>query len=168
VRCSYYAIRRDHEAEREIEPWGLFFERSHWYCVGRARDRAAPRVFRVDRMRGATRLGGTTAAFTVPDDFDVRTYLGRQPWDLSDEPAVRVRVRFGFPQSRWVLNAGRGRAVEPVLDDGGAVIDFDVRERGAFLRWLLTFRRQAVILEPRDVADELEALRARVAALYGG
>ena len=65
-----------------------------------------------------------------------------------------------------LLNEKRGTPVEPVLDDGGAVVDFDVRERGPFLRWLLTFRRQAEILEPRDVAQELEAMRTDVAALY--
>ena len=167
VRCTYYTIGRDDEAEREIEPWGLFFERSHWYCVGRARDRDALRVFRVDRMRDATLPAGEENQFEVPDDFDVRTYLGRQPWDLSNDPPQTIRVRFGFPQSRWVLNEGRGTPVEAVLDDGGAVIDFAVRERGAFLRWLLTFRRQATVLEPRDVAAELEGMKREVAELYG-
>lgn len=167
VRCRYYAIRRDEESEREVEPWGLFFERSRWYCVGWARDRGAVRVFRVDRMRDAVLLDGQDQRFEVPGEFDVRAYLGRQPWDLSGDPPRRIRVRFGFPESRWVLNEGRGTPVEAVLEDGGAIIDFDVRERGAFLRWLLTLRRQAEVLEPRDVADELERLRAQVAGLYG-
>jgi predicted DNA-binding transcriptional regulator YafY len=166
VRCRYYTIRRDEEAEREIEPWGLFFERSHWYCVGRARDRDALRVFRVDRMRDAALLAGDAQRFDVPADFDIRSYLGRQPWDLSTDPPQRVRVRFGFPQSRWVLNEKRGTPVDPLLDDGGAILDFEVRERGSFLRWLLTFRKQAQILEPRDVADELEGMRKQVAGLY--
>lgn len=166
VRCTYYTIHRDDEGVRELEPWGLFFERSHWYVVARPRDRAEPRVFRVDRMRNATPLRGAEGTFTVPASFDVRGYLGRHPWELSDDPARRVRVRFGFPQSRWVLNAGSGTAVEPVLDDGGAIIEFDVREPGAFLRWLLTFRRQAAILDPAELASELDAMRARVAGLY--
>jgi proteasome accessory factor B len=166
VRCRYYTISRDEEAEREIEPWGLFFEHSHWYCAGRARDRDAFRVFRVDRMRAAAFVAGEAERFEVPADFDVRSFLGRQPWDLSTDPPQRVRVRFGFPQSRWVLNEERGTPVEPLLEDGGAVIEFDVRERGAFLRWLLTFRKQAQVLEPRDVADEMEGMRAQVAGLY--
>jgi len=166
VRCTYYSIGRGDTSEREIEPWGLFFERSNWYCVGKARDRDALRVFRVDRMHDVRKLPGKDQTFEVPGDFDVRSYLGRQPWDLSTDPARRVRVRFGFPQSRWVLNEKRGTPVQPILDDGGAIIDFEVRERGSFLRWLLTFRKQATILEPRDVADELEAMREQVARLY--
>jgi predicted DNA-binding transcriptional regulator YafY len=166
VWCRYYAIGRDAEEDREIEPYALYFQRSHWYCVARARDRNALRVFRVDRMRDARRLRGAAAAFEIPSDFDVRPYLDRAPWEMSDAPAVTVHVRFRFPESRWVLNDGLGTPVEPLLDDGGAEIAFQVRERELFLRWLLTFQRQAEVLEPEEVRRELEQLRERVAELY--
>lgn len=166
VRSTYYSIGRDETREREIEPWALFFERGNWYCVALARDRDALRVFRVDRMRNVRRIQGGSQTFEVAHDFDVRRYLGRQPWELSNDPPQRVRVRFGFPQSRWVLNERRGKPVEPVLDDGGAILEFEVRERGSFLRWLLTFRKQATVLDPQEVADELDAMRQQVAGLY--
>jgi predicted DNA-binding transcriptional regulator YafY len=167
VACRYYSIGRDAEEARAIEPYGLLFQWSHWYCVARARDRNALRVFRVDRMREARGLPGAPPQFAVPPSFDVRQYLRQAPWELGDAAATAVRVRFGFPEARWVLNQGLGRAIEPLLDDGGAIVEFAVRERDAFLRWLLTFRRQAVVLEPADVARELEQLRERVARIYG-
>ena len=116
-------------------------------------------------------MGGATAldhepAFEVPASFDVRSYLGRAPWELGDGPVTPVRVRFAFPESRWVLNRRMGRPVEPLLDDGGAIVEFDTRDRSALLRWLLSLRAQATVLEPRDVADELAELRRRVAELY--
>jgi proteasome accessory factor B len=165
VRCTYLSMSRGEEATREVEPWGLWFERSRWYCVGLARDRGAARVFRVDRMRDAVPIEGEEP-FTVPPDFDVRSYLGRQPWELGQGEPRRVRVRFGFPQSRWVLNERRGTVVNDLLDDGGAVVEFEVRNMDALLHWLLTFRRQATVQEPADVAAQLDALRGRVAGLY--
>lgn len=165
LRCRYYSMTRDREEERQIEPYGLFFQWSHWYCVARARDRSALRVFRVDRMRALDAVPGKPP-FEVPEDFDVRAYLGRAPWELGEGPATAVRVRFAFPEARWVLNRRLGRPVEAVLEDGGAIVEFDARDRQALLRWLLTFRRQATVLDPQDVAAELEALRRRVAALY--
>jgi predicted DNA-binding transcriptional regulator YafY len=165
VSCRYYSISRDSEEQREIEPYGLFFQWSHWYCVARARDRDALRVFRIDRMREAKALDDRPT-FQVPASFDVRTYLGKAPWELGQGPVTTVRVRFAFPESRWVLNRRMGRPVDPVLDDGGAVLEFDTRDRSALLRWLLSLRRQATVLEPRDVADELDDLRRRVASLY--
>jgi predicted DNA-binding transcriptional regulator YafY len=134
--------------------------------VARARDRDALRVFRVDRMRDAVLLTGKDARFTVPDGFTVRTYLGRAPWELSDAPATHVRVRFAFPESRWVLARAAGTAVEPLLEDGGALIEFAVRDRNPFLRWLLTFGRKVEVVTPEDVTRELGAMRRKVAALY--
>ena len=165
VACRYYSISHDADERREIEPYALYFQWSHWYCVARARDRDAPRVFRVDRMREASVLDGRPA-FAVPATFDVRTYLGRAPWELGSGPVTTVRVRFAFPESRWVLNRRFGRVVEPELEDGGATVEFDTRDRAALLRWLLSLRQQATVLDPAHVVEELADLRRRVAALY--
>jgi predicted DNA-binding transcriptional regulator YafY len=163
--CHYYSMSRDREEHDTLEPYGLFFQWSHWYCVARARTASTLRVYRLDRMRSARLLEGEPR-FSVPQDFDVRSYLGRAPWELGTGPATTVRVRFAFPESRWVLNRRLGRPVEPLLDDGGAIVEFDTRDRPALLRWLLSLRGQAAILEPASAAEELAALRRRVAALY--
>ena len=166
VSCAYYSMGRDAETERTIEPYGLFFNWGRWYCVGWCRLRDAMRVFRVDRMSRAKPLIAADARFEVPQDFSVRSYIRRAPWELSERPAERVVVRFRFPESRWVQAEGVGDVVEPLLEDGGARIAFTVRERGPFLRWLLTFRAGLEVEEPAWAGQELAALRERVAALY--
>jgi predicted DNA-binding transcriptional regulator YafY len=166
VSCAYFAIGRDAETERTIEPYGLFFNWGRWYCVGWCRLRDAMRVFRVDRMSKAKALIAADARFEVPKDFSVRSYIRRAPWELSERPAERVVVRFRFPESRWVQAEGMGDVVEPLLEDGGARIAFTVRERGPFLRWLLTFRAGLEVEEPAWAGQELAELRQRVAALY--
>ena len=168
VRCRYFAIGRYAEEARIIEPYGLFFNWNHWYTAARARDRNAMRVFRVDRMRDAQPLSGADASFAVPAGFSVSDYVRRSPWELTDQSAAAVRVRFAFPESRWVMAQGVGKPVEQLLGDGGAVIEFEVRETGPFLRWLLTFRDQAAVVSPAGIAEELAALRKKVAALYAG
>jgi predicted DNA-binding transcriptional regulator YafY len=130
VNCRYFAISRDADEERAIEPYGIYFQWGHWYCVARARDRNAMRVFRADRMRNASLLKNDT--FTVPGDFDIRRYLGRAPWEMGEGAATTARVRFAFPVSRWVENQRAGRAVEPASEDGSAVLEFDVRDRARF------------------------------------
>lgn len=166
IRCRYYAIGRDAEEEREIEPWGLFFGWGRWYCVAFSRERNARRVFRIDRMRSAALMTGPAARFQVPADFSVRQYVGRAPWELSDAAPERAVVRFGFPESRWVLAQGAGAPVDELLDDGGALIAFEVRDRGPFLRWLLTFRGGVEVREPAQLSADLSLLRQRVAKLY--
>jgi predicted DNA-binding transcriptional regulator YafY len=168
LRCRYYSIGRAAEEERVLEPYGLFFSWSRWYCVARARDRDAVRVFRVDRMRSPRLETGTAALFEVPGSFSLREYVGRTPWELSGPGGEKVRARIAFPESRWVLAQGLGEPEEPLLEDGGAVLSFVVSDLGAFLRWMLTFGDHAEVLEPLRVRSELDALRRRVAALYSG
>lgn len=164
VECRYYTISRDALEPRVIEPYGLFFQWGHWYCAARARDRNAVRVFRVDRMRDAKRLD--QESFEVPKAFDIAGYIGRAPWELGSGAVTPARVRFDFPVSRWVVNQRAGRVLEAETEDGSAVCEFDVRDRGAFVRWLLSFRGEASLLEPADLSDDLRLLRERVAALY--
>ena len=166
LTCRYYSIGRDAAEKRSIEPYGLFFSWGRWYCVARARDRDALRVFRVDRMSEVAIEQGKKAAFEIPGDFSIRSYLGRAPWELSGSEATPVRVRFSFPESRWVQAQGVGEAIEPLLDDGGAILEFKVQDSNPFLRWLLTFRKQAVIVAPDAMAQALSDMRRKVASLY--
>lgn len=166
VRCRYYSIGRDQDEERVVEPYGLMLSWGHWYCIARAPERNAMRVFRVERMRDATPLEGDAARFLVPAEFTVRAWLDRAPWELAEAPEVPVQVRFGFPHSRWVMAEGLGRVLERVDDAGGALLEFAVRSAEPFLRWLLPFGPQAQIVQPADLAARLRQERERVRALY--
>jgi len=166
VTCRYFAIGRQAEEDRVIDPYGLFFNWGRWYTAAFSRERDAMRVFRVDRMKNAALMKGKDAAFEVPDSFNIRDYAVRAPWELSESKPTTVQVRFAFPDSRRVLAQGAGAVVDEMLDDGAAVIAFTVRDSGPFLRWLLTFGSRATVLDPGTVADDLAALRRKVASLY--
>lgn len=163
VLVTYYSIGRETQERLELEPSGLFFNRGLWYCVARSSGLSEWRVLRVDRMREARML---ESRFTPPAEFNLAGYVGRLPWELAGSPPVRVRVRFAFPESRWVLAQHVGQVREALAADGAAVLEFQVSEAGPFLRWLLTFRDHAEVQEPAAVAAALERLRRQVAALY--
>jgi proteasome accessory factor B len=165
IACQYFTMSRRTEAERELEPWGLLFQWGRWYCVARARDRDDPRLFRVDRMKNVRRLPGRAPQFDLPDDFQVRTFAGRSPWEFGTGPATMARVRFAFPEARWVANSNVGRVMREEADRS-LIIAFDVRDGDAFLRWLLPFGRKAEIEEPSGYRQALAALRADIAAMY--
>jgi len=166
VRCHYYTIRRDAEGERVIEPYGLMLSWGHWYCGGRARDRNALRVFRLDRMKDVSIVEGEKAEFTVPKGFQIATYLNRAPWELSDDKPVTVRVRINFPQSRWVIGERLGKVVKAVTDDAGSEFEFAVRAVDPFVRWLLPMGKQAEVLSPSSIKQQLEAARSALRAVY--
>jgi predicted DNA-binding transcriptional regulator YafY len=166
LACRYYSIGRDEEAERTIEPYGMMLSWGRWYCVGRARDRDALRVFRVDRMRDVRVLEDDGAEFEVPRSFDIQSYLDRSPWELSNEKPTTARIRVAFPQSRWVVGEGLGKVTKPVTKDGGVELEFAVRSRDPFLRWLLTFGPQVEVLSPPGLKRDLVTLRERIRGRY--
>jgi predicted DNA-binding transcriptional regulator YafY len=170
LRFRYRGIRRGRLTDRDVAPYGLFFQHGEWYLVGSdaARD-GDTRVFRADRMEGVE-PGGGSGGYDVPDGFEVVDYLDRDAWELdggetTEDEAVDARVLFRFPASLRVERHGRGEAVE-ALDDGAAVRRFRVRQVGPFLRWILTFRGDAEVLSPPSLRKELADMAREVAALY--
>lgn len=166
VVCRYYAIGRDKEEERVIEPYGLMLTWGYWYCVARSRERKALRVFRIDRMKDAALVPGEEAEFDVPRTFSIAPYLNRAPWELSNDKPFVARVRIGFPHSRWVIGEGLGKVTESVAEDGGAEFEFSVRLADPFIRWLLPFGAQADVLAPATLKKQLAGAREALRRLY--
>ena len=166
VRCRYYAIGRDKEEERHIEPYGLMLTWGSWYCVARSRERKALRVFRMDRLKDARLDQGPGAGFDVPRSFAIASYLNRAPWELSEHKPFTARVRIGFPQSRWVLAEGLGTVTKAVTGDGSVELEFAVRAADPFVRWLLPFGPQAEVLGPPKLKQQLATARAALRRLY--
>ncbi|HET8656471.1 MAG TPA: WYL domain-containing protein, partial [Longimicrobiaceae bacterium] len=139
VRFSYHGISRGEATEREVAPYGLFFQRD-WYLVGHDAARDALRVFRVARIGSIEPNTGVPKQhdYEIPPDFHVRDHLDRSAWELGedDDDAVSAEVRFHFPLS---LSAARNDEGEPVREeaDGSAVRRFHVSQPDPFLRWIL-------------------------------
>jgi proteasome accessory factor B len=166
VAFRYHGIRRGTTTEREVEPYGLLFQRD-WYLVGLDRGRAAVRVFRVGRMedvRPNTRQP-RTRDYQVPDDFDLRAFAGRPAWHLADEAPLEVEVRFRFPSSLLVARNGQGDLVVEEAD-GAAVRRFSVTDPHPFLRWVLGFAGEATVLSPAGVRDAFREMAEQTLDLY--
>jgi proteasome accessory factor B len=170
VRFSYRGIYRGETTERDVAPYGLFFQRD-WYLVGRDAVRDALRVFRVARMDDlqANARSPKTADYEIPADFRLEKYLQRDAWELGEgeEPPVHAEIRFHFPAS---LLAERNRAGELVeqRSDGSTVRRFEVQQVGPFLRWVLSQEGEAEILGPPELRVAMQGMVDSVAALYGG
>lgn len=170
VRFTYHGIYRDETTEREVAPYGLFFQGGNWYLAGHDADRDDLRVFRISRLEDleVNAKKPRKADYEVPPDFRVEEWTGREAWELGpeDEGAVEARVLFRFPVSLWAARNRHG-ALEEERENGDAIRSFHVRQVSPFLRWLLTFEGEAELLSPPELRRELRELAGSVAALYG-
>lgn len=149
VRFVYHGIHRGEPTQREVAPYGLFFQRD-WYLVGYATERDAIRVFRVARM-GPVVLNASAPKrpdFAIPPDFHLQAYLDRSAWELGEpEAAVEAAVRFHSPPAAEVRT-------------------FRVSRPNPFLRWILSLGGDAEIVSPPELRDALQSMARETAALY--
>jgi proteasome accessory factor B len=169
VTFRYHGIYRGEETSREVAAYGLLFQHGHWYLIGYDLTRDAVRVFRVGRMEDvvANRASPRTEDYTIPADFSLDAYVGREAWELGEEEApVIARVLFRFPLSLWAQRNEHGIR-ETTTADGAVVRRFEVHQVDPFLRWLLSLEGEVEVLEPETLREELNALARRVARAHG-
>lgn len=169
VRFRYHGLYRDEETERDVAPYGLFFQRGNWYLIGHDNLRDAIRVFRTGRIRDpkTNPARPRTPDYEIPDDFRLDDHLEREAWELGDpeEEGLSAQVRFEFPRSLWADRNGHGELVRE--EPGGASVrSFQVRQTNPFLRWILGLEGEATVLSPPELAQGLSDLAAQVVDLY--
>ena len=136
---------------RRLEPWGVVTHRGRWYVVGHDLDRGETRTFRLSRILEPVSTG--TAAFTRPDDVDVRALVAEAATfaDSGDRGPARI----------WVAN-GRGAgvrrsaaAVDPEERAGrpGAVVTLTEWSADSLARQIVGLGDDAVALAPPVLVD---------------
>ena len=130
VTFTYRAATTGEVLDRTLEPWRLLARGGGWYVVGRDRDRAAPRSFRLSRIQGRVHAVGEPGAYEIPADLDAGAVLGDRPdgpvrtavLALRPERASALRAR-ALPDGEGGVDARPGTEV----DGTGAVDRADPR-----------------------------------------
>lgn len=159
------------EADLLVEPWGLVQKNDVWYllapvAVEEGTASAAPRSFRVERMRRAEPV---ERAVERPPDLDLAAEWERVVAEVEHERAGASAVLLvesalmGYLRSRF----GRHCEVLESRDDGRSLVRVAAGTGTMIARELAGWGGFAEVLEPAAVRDELAALGAQLAALYG-
>jgi proteasome accessory factor B len=153
----YRSQRSTEPVTYEIFPYALVEHRGSVYIVAHSRDHDAVRQFKLDRIESAE---VTDFPFHRPDDFRVADYLrgsfGVYHGDGGAEVTVRVRFRPSVAryvsESRW--HSSQQLTPQP---DAGLLAEFRLNSTEEIRHWILSFGRQAVVLEPASLRDEIVA-----------
>lgn len=170
VRFKYHGIYRGVPTDRIVRPYGLLFQHGHWYLIGHDETRDDVRVFRVERMEEPRPNTNRphTPDYEIPPEFSLEEFRDRQAWELGagEDGLLNARVSFEFPLSLWAERNGLGQ-LESEDEQGNSIRSFEVRQVAPFLRWILSQRGEARVIEPADLADRVADLAREVMAVYG-
>ncbi len=142
VELEYLKEGEETAEKHLVEPYSLERRLPYWYVHTWDRTRDGERSFRLDRMRRA-KLG--KQAFEPREGFD--------PGELRG--ARQVLIWYSPEVARWEIEKG----ARP-LSDGSAVTERPVGSEDWLIGEILSFRGEAVVLEPVDLRRRIAA-RAR-------
>jgi proteasome accessory factor C len=157
VELDYYSYNRDEETRRVVEPHRCIYD-GFWYLTAYCRSVGAGRVFRLDRVRGAT----LTDLPFVPAEEEAEAMDGI-PVDGS-LPEVVLELD---PEAHWVVDQYPHTALNR-LDDGRVRVTLPVTADRWLERLLLRLGPSArVVSAPAGQGEELRAAAAaRVLSRY--
>jgi proteasome accessory factor C len=162
VRFRYWTITSDSEAERTVNPYGLFELNGVWYVVGDDLDRPdgpdRRRTFRVSRMRGEIKFATRRERdFRMPADFNVTAYRDRAPWRLVPDEAGTAILAVAADAS-WLVERRYGAYGEfEELPDGSGRFTTAYSEIWPLSAWILSLGGRVVPVEPAELVDAVAA-----------
>ena len=150
VELEYLKEGEETPTTHLVEPYVIERELPHWYVHTWDRTREAKRSFRLDRMKEARLL---KEPFEPREDFE--------PDRLSD--ARLARIHFSPAIARWRLERGVARP----LVDRSAVEETAVGSADWLVGEILSFRGEAVVIEPADLRRQITQRARELAQLFG-
>jgi proteasome accessory factor C len=94
VDLDYYSYGRDQLTHRRVDPWRVHAEQGQWYLEAWCHSSDDVRVFRLDRVAGASVLD---ERFALPDDLAHVSIFRPRP----DDPRIILDLA---PAARWVAD----------------------------------------------------------------
>ncbi len=136
------------ETQRTIEPYYLIFRWSSWYVWGWCRHREDYRLFKLNRMEHVNLSEYTfdKRAVPLPDLSNERVFPG----------GIRLKALFES-NCKWRLIEEFGTDCFEEQPDGKLLFHADYTDKENLIEWLMTFRDQAVVLEPEYIREEIQA-----------
>lgn len=143
-----------------IYPYGLTYFRGSLYLIAHAPDHDEIRHYKVDRI---DEVDVTALPFNRPGDFDLDKHLAGSFGVFQGRGNVTVQVRFGPTVARYVAESRWHESQRLTKQrDGSLVATFELSNTEEIGRWILSFGKHALVLEPKElrerIADEAEAI----------
>ncbi|MCH2171561.1 WYL domain-containing protein [Myxococcota bacterium] len=162
VHIEYRTGRTGSVAERNVDPYRVWYRSGGLYVVGFDHRSEEIRTFAVDRIQ---RIDSTGEPFEIQKGFDFDDYMASS-FGVIAEPAVGVRIRF---EGRWssYVEERTWHASQKITPgpDGSIELSMEVGGTADLRTWILSFGSGAEVLEPQslreEVIRELEASIAR-------
>jgi len=162
---TYHAFSRNEVRSFRIDPLRIVEHDGGLYVFVRVTRFATIRILAVERIH-KLEVGGDS--FEYPADFDADALLASSFRLTFDDP-IAVRVWFSPSQARYVEERqwAAGQEIEK-SEDGSIVLSMTASGVFDVKKWILSFGKEARVLEPESLAREIRQEAAALLSSYDG
>jgi predicted DNA-binding transcriptional regulator YafY len=166
VRIAYRKANAEQVDEREVDPYGLAYDRNEWYAVAFCHRSQAVRTFRVDRISW---LEPTEAQFEKPEHFSASAYFRDQSEREreTEGPRMVIRIEGELDTLNAVCDHWHLRYYLTERTDREAQFLLDVPTMNKYLpMYLMKFGTAIRIREPLTLKRRVQEMAFRIAKHY--
>ena len=159
LKIHYKSASKGHSLDTHFDPYGMVFFGASLYCIGYLAEYKEIRTLKVTRILG---LEMTQKTFKRPATFSLRAYTQGSFGIFSSGKPQIIKIKC----TDWAATNVREQRWHPsqkIIKDtqDHLIVQFELTNTTEFIRWILGFGQNAVVLQPKSlatkVADELQA-----------
>lgn len=151
----YQSMQATEAVEQEVYPLGMVFHNGSLYVIAWSSRRAEVRNFKLDRIE---EVDVQNLQYQVPAEFDLQDWLSHSfgVWRSRQDDLQTIKVRFTRSAARYVQESTwhHSQQLFP-QDDGTLMVEFQLPDIEEILKWILSFGRNAMVLEPPELVERI-------------
>lgn len=151
---SYRSQESTEPAEQELGPQGFIWHNGSLYLIAWSARRQEIRNYKVDRIESAEI--GSDLRYAVPEDFSLEDWQKRAfgIFRGDGDQSWSIRIRFTRDAARYVQESWWHDTQKFIPIHGGAVeMQLELNGLSSVTKWILSFGRNAVALEPPELVE---------------
>jgi len=154
VEFDYYYEKG--ESRRQIEPYVIIFKWTSWYVFGFCLDRKDWRMFKLLRLWNLVMCEDNYIPKEIPPE--------KQGFDTLFTDEINLVALFDASEKyRLIESYGLDCYVET---DDGLQFEFGFENRNYLISWLLGFGDKVKVIEPDDIAKEIQRVASNILTRY--
>ncbi|MCE5327919.1 MAG: WYL domain-containing protein [Planctomycetaceae bacterium] len=155
LRVVYCSASQGRDLETEFHPYGIVVLSSSLYCIGWLKEYGEVRTLKVSRFKG---VRATSKTFEKPTSFSLAKHTHGAFGIFGPGKLQKIKARF----TGWAATNVREQRWHPsqkITQDHGKVVValFELSNTVEFVRWMLGFGKNALVLSPKVLAREVAA-----------
>jgi len=164
LKVSYHSASSDRTYEWQMHPYGIVLFDMSLYCVGLVVERDYVCTLKMERFLGVEM---TSKSFERPEEFSLQDYLHGSFGIFAPGKTRPVHVKF----TGWAavnVRETRWHPSQSIIEDGPehVVVQFRLANTIDFKRWVLGFGKHAVVVRPKELAEEIAQELMAAQSLY--